>query len=140
MDQFTEIRKENLIKELEFKATRSGGPGGQHVNKVSTRIELRFDINNSVILSEKEKFILTEKLGKSLTAGGYLIIVSQEYKSQYKNKEKAKQKFLQLLQELLKPEVKRKPSRPSIASKEKRLDDKRLKASKKEKRQTPGIE
>ena len=131
---------EQVWNECKFQATPSSGPGGQHVNKVSSRIELRFNIEDSLFLSDEEKNILLDKLGGRLSASGFLIIVSQEERSQYKNKEKAKQKFLHLMEESLKPIIPRKSTKPSKAAKEKRLESKRIKSSKKEQRKPPEME
>ena len=131
---------DKLLNECRFKAMPSSGPGGQHVNKVSTRIELRFNIENSEALSESEKAILIQKLGKSLPASGDLIIVSQEERSQYKNKERAIKKLFLLLEENLKPEKPRQPTKPSKASKEKRLQSKRIRSAAKRKRKPPELE
>lgn len=134
-----QLNIDKLLNECRFKASPSSGPGGQHVNKVSTRIELRFNIENSDVLSQEEKFILFEKLKKNLSASGDIIVVSQEERSQYKNKERAKLKLINLLEDALKPEIPRKPTKPSKASKEKRLVRKRITSIKKEQRKPPEI-
>jgi len=124
-------------RELVFTTSRSSGPGGQHVNKVSTKVELRFHIPNSVLLNDEEKDVLLLKLKNKINSKGELIIVSQDERSQFKNKEKAIEKFYELLQKALTPPKKRKPTKPTQASKEKRLEKKRIIADKKEKRKPP---
>ncbi|MCD4790284.1 MAG: aminoacyl-tRNA hydrolase [Bacteroidales bacterium] len=120
-----------------FTSSRSSGPGGQHVNKVSTKVELRFHIPNSGLLNDEEKDILLIKLKNKINSEGELIIVSQDERSQLKNKEKVIEKFYELLQKALIPPKKRKPTKPTQASKEKRLEKKRIIADKKEKRKPP---
>lgn len=124
-------------RELVFTSSRSSGPGGQHVNKVSTKVELRFHIPNSDLLNDEEKDILLIKLKNKINNEGELIIVSQDERSQLKNKEKVIEKFYELLQKALIPPKKRKPTKPTQASKEKRLEKKRIIADKKEKRKPP---
>ena len=120
--------------ELHFSASRSSGPGGQNVNKVNTKVELRFQIASSLLLSDEEKTILLEKLAKKINSEGELILVSQTERSQMKNKEKVIEKFYSLLTRALTPRKKRKPTKPSQASKEERLEEKRKQAEKKERR------
>ena len=110
------------------------------MNKVNTKVELRFHIPNSELLSEEEKSILLQKLKNKINKDGELIIVSQEDRSQYKNKEIALEKFLDMLKKALTPTKKRKPSRPTRASKEKRLDEKKLISVKKTQRKKPDLE
>lgn len=126
--------------ELQFSASRSSGPGGQHVNKVNTKVELRFNISESPLLTEEEKTILLQKLKNKINKDGELIIVSQEDRSQYKNKEAAIEKFLDMLKKALTPIKKRRPSRPTRASKEKRLEGKKLVSVKKIQRKKPDID
>ncbi len=105
-----------LIKELQFKAIRSSGAGGQHVNKTCSKIELTFDLENSLALSTNEKELLKEKLASKLTKKNQLILFCEETRSQHKNKELAIKRFLRLLKtNLIKPK-KRRPTKPSRAS------------------------
>ncbi len=134
----------NLLKisfesEIVFSASRSSGPGGQNVNKVSTKVELRFNIPNSNLLSDTEKEILLEKLKNKINNEGDLLLVSQEERSQLKNKEKVLEKFYELIEKTLTPPKKRKPTKPSKASVEKRLEEKRKRGDKKEKRKPPKV-
>lgn len=130
-------QKERLISELAFSSTRSGGPGGQHVNKVSTKIELRFRITDSAVLTVEQKSLLFKKLSKKLTLEGELLITSQNTRSQLKNKEDAIAKFLEVLEKALKPRKRRIPTRPSGISIKKRIDDKKRLATKKILRKRP---
>jgi len=121
-------------KELLFNASRSSGPGGQNVDKVSTKVDLRFNIVNSVILTEEEKEILLIRLQKKINTDGFLVIVSQSERTQFKNKEKTIEKFYALISKSLTPVKKRKPTIPDSAAKEKRLEEKKMKAEKKSRR------
>lgn len=120
-----------IEKELVFSYSRSSGPGGQNVNKVNTRVELRFNVGTSSCLGLEEKEILFIKLKSKLSKERELIIISQSERSQLKNRDKAVERFLSLLAKSLTPQKKRKLSSPSISSKEKRLENKRIKSGKK---------
>ena len=120
--------------EFIFTATKSQGPGGQNVNKVNTKIELRFDVLHSEILTDEEKEILLIRLRSKINKEGYLIVVSQSERTQFKNKLKAVEKFYLLICKALTPVKKRKPTFPDILSKEKRLKEKKRKAEKKARR------
>ncbi|HZK08992.1 MAG TPA: alternative ribosome rescue aminoacyl-tRNA hydrolase ArfB [Bacteroidales bacterium] len=127
----------NLDSELTFRASRSSGPGGQNVNKVNTRIELRFNVANSLLLSPELKALLTEKLKNRISADGDLIIAAQESRSQAENKKIATEKFYLLLQKAFAPQKARKRFRLSREHKQKRLDEKQRQAQKKELRKPP---
>jgi ribosome-associated protein len=122
----------DLSSEFTFNTSRSSGAGGQNVNKVNTKVELRFSISNSQILSEGEKSILMEKLASRITTDGELIVVSQDERTQLRNKLNCIEKFYELINKALTPRKKRKPTRPTKASQEKRIDKKRQKSVKKE--------
>ncbi|PTN10396.1 ribosome-associated protein [Mangrovibacterium marinum] len=124
----------DLSPEFVFQASRSSGPGGQNVNKVNSRVELRFDVANSILLSEVQKTILLTKLAGRITSEGILILTSQEDRSQLKNKELVVTRFYQLLREVLKPVRKRRKTRPTRASVEKRLQRKKQKSERKSSR------
>lgn len=111
----------DLEPEITFKASRSGGKGGQNVNKVSTKIELNFDIAASQLLSEDQKALLLSKLGARLTKEGLLQIVAQTERSQLGNKRVALEKFYALLNACFVVRKKRKATRIPKAVKEKRL-------------------
>ncbi len=120
--------------ELSFSTSRSGGPGGQHVNKVNTKVLLEFDVMNSQYLSDEQKARIQEKLGNRITKEGILQITSQDSRSQYANKEDAIEKFIDLLREALKTRPKRRRTRISKAAKQRRLDAKKHKSSIKQNR------
>ena len=130
------LNDRDFSSELHFSASRSSGPGGQNVNKVNTKVELRFDIASSTLLSDEEKILILEKLAKKINSDRELILVSQTERSQIKNKEKVIEKFYILLTRALTPGKKRKPTKPSQASKEERLEEKRKQAEKKERRKS----
>lgn len=125
------LNNRDFSNELKFSASRSGGPGGQNVNKVSTKIELRFNVSISELLTPKEKEIIISKLENKINKEGELVLVSQSERSQLANKEKAIEKFYSLLRKALTPQKKRKATKPSKAAKEKRLESKRIKSEKK---------
>lgn len=134
------IDAEQLIKELRFKAIRSSGAGGQHVNKVSSKIELTFDISNSQSLTEEEKVLLYKNLHNRLTKDKLIIIFSDKSRSQHKNKEIAIERFLDLITKgLIKPK-RRKATKPTKASVKKRLESKKKLSEKKSSRKKPGID
>lgn len=121
----------DLSSEIEFITSRSSGPGGQCVNKVSSKVELRFHIENSELLSEEQKLLIKEKCASKITLEGYLRIVSQADRSQLRNKETCIVKFYDLLEKCFQKKKKRKPTKPSAAAKEKRLEAKKKIALKK---------
>lgn len=120
------IRNRDFSSELIVSASRSSGAGGQNVNKVSTKIELRFHVESSQVLTDSEKAIIIEKVANKISLEGFLIIVSQTERSQLRNKEVALEKFYALLEKALKPKIKRKATKPTRASKEKRLETKKV--------------
>ncbi|MGY6743666.1 MAG: alternative ribosome rescue aminoacyl-tRNA hydrolase ArfB [Cecembia sp.] len=128
------IKEEILVSELEFKASRSSGPGGQHVNKTNTRITLVFNIPNSMVLDEEDKSILMDKLANKLDTAGNLIIHSQEKRSQIQNKEIAINKFYDLLRKAFQKKKIRKATKPGKAAIEQRIKDKKAHAQKKKER------
>lgn len=133
------IDKIALKTELKFRTSRSSGPGGQSVNKVSTKVELLFDVWNSNVLLEEQKEIITSKLKNRINTDGIFYISSDETRSQLKNKELVIERFITLLEDALKPIKKRKPTKPSKASKEKRLKTKKIKSDKKDLRKPPEV-
>jgi ribosome-associated protein len=128
------INGRDFTPELIFSASRSSGPGGQNVNKVSTKVELRFHVMNSSLLSQEEKVLLTEKLLSRINREGELVLVSQSERTQLKNRETVLEKFYSLIRKALTPRKKRKPTKPSPEAREKRLENKRIRAAKKEQR------
>jgi ribosome-associated protein len=128
------FNKADLQKETFYKASRSGGKGGQNVNKVSSKVELLFSINNSILLNDEEKELLNEKLQTRFNKDSFVQIICDEERSQYLNKEKALERLSSLLTKALhKPKI-RKITKVSKAAKAARLEKKRLNAVKKESR------
>ena len=130
---------ENILKELKFKAIRSSGSGGQHVNKVSTKVELQFNVVASSLLTEDEKIIIQEKLKNRLTRDGVLILQCGESRSQHKNKALVIDRFFEVILKALKIEIERKPTKIPRQVKIKRLKQKRQHSDKKENRKPPEI-
>lgn len=114
----------DILKEVRFKASLSGGKGGQNVNKVSTKVELYWTPGESKLLDEEVKQVLMNKLSTKLSTEGELRIVCEEERSQLKNKEKAISKFYDLLSSCFKVQKKRKATKPNYTSVVKRLDSK----------------
>ncbi len=129
--------KEKILRELQFRAVRSGGPGGQHVNKVSSKVQLSFDIENSLGLNDFEKNRLRFTMGRHISKDDWLKLSSDSSRSQHKNKELVTQRFFQLLKKALKAPKKRKPTKPSKNSIEKRLNAKKKLSDKKANRKKP---
>ena len=125
------VDTDKILNELQFKAVRSSGAGGQHVNKVSSKVLLLFDVENSLGLSYPEKERLLLKLQHRLTKDNQLHLQCDEARSQHKNKALVIKRFFQLVKKALQPTKKRKPTKPSKAVKEKRLLAKKKKAEKK---------
>lgn len=121
----------DFLPELSFSFSRSGGPGGQNVNKVSTRVELRFQVDRSILLSSEEKDLLRINLKNRINAEGELIMVSQSERSQPENKEKVIERFYALLAKALTVAKKRVPTRPGRGAREKRLQEKKMQSEKK---------
>jgi ribosome-associated protein len=121
----TALPLKDLQSELSFKTSRSGGAGGQNVNKVSTKVEINFDIAASNILTSEQKTLLLEKLGSQLTKEGMLQIISQTERTQLGNKTKAIEKFYKILEKAFFVPKKRKPTKPSKSAKERRLISKK---------------
>ena len=127
----------DIVKELKFKAIKSSGAGGQHVNKVSSKVELQFDVNNSNYLTSEEKEILLKKLQSKLSKNSILILQCDKSRSQHKNKEIVIKRFLELITKGLKVPKKRKLTKPSKSSIQKRLEKKKKQAYKKAYRRKP---
>ena len=128
------LQNRDFFNEFNFITSRSGGAGGQHVNKVSSKVELRFHIDNSSLLSPEEKEILKQKLANKINNEGFLQIVSQAERSQLLNKQLVITKFYQLLEKALTPVKRRKATKPTKASIQARLQEKKKLAGKKSER------
>jgi ribosome-associated protein len=126
--------KERLQAESIIQAVRSSGKGGQNVNKVSTKVELLFNVSLSVIFSEEQKLVLLRKLQNKINSEGYIRIISQKTRSQLKNKEDAIGKLYNMLSNALIPEKKRVKTKPSQSSKLNRLESKKKHSLKKQTR------
>jgi ribosome-associated protein len=137
MNPTQSIRERNLESECTFTASRSSGPGGQNVNKVNTKIDLRFHISGSALLTQDEKEKLLERLKNRVTEEGLIIISSQQSRSQLKNKKLAIEKFYQMLEDALEEPPERKPVKMPASLKAKRLEEKKQKSEKKALRKPP---
>lgn len=131
---------EKLKSEITLKAIRSSGSGGQNVNKVSTKVELQFDLVNSIELNNDEKELLKENLSTRLTKNDILILQCDESRSQFKNKQLVIQRFLTLITEALVIPKERVPTKTPKAVKRKRLKVKKQNSEKKANRKRPDIE
>lgn len=124
----------DLHKEVKYRTSRSGGAGGQNVNKVSSKVELIFDVEKSLQFTEEQKDIIFLKLANRIDNERLLHLQCDETRSQFKNKEIVFERFLNLIKAALKPIKKRKPSKPSKSSIIKRLDSKKKLSDKKDSR------
>lgn len=129
--------KNLLFTELSFKAVRSGGAGGQHVNKVSTKIELTFDVENSNGLTYFEKQRLYRSIPNKISKENLLSLQCDESRSQHQNKEAAIKRFFKTIEEGLKVKKVRRKTRPTRSSVQKRLDSKKSHSQKKINRRKP---
>ncbi len=116
------------LSELVYTASRSSGPGGQHVNTSDTRIQLRWNVKESVALDDAEQALVLKVLASRLTEAGDLILASDSHRSQRRNREDVTQRLAVMVREALIPPKPRKKTKPSRASRERRLDEKRKKA------------
>ena len=133
------MNKEALFQECDFKAVRSSGPGGQHVNKTSTKVMLHWSLKDSNVFSEKEKERLFKRLKSKLTSDDQLVLSYDQSRSQNKNKDEVFKNLVRLLENgLLKPK-RRKRTKPTLASKKRRLDSKKRNAEKKANRKPPSF-
>ncbi|HEX8246065.1 MAG TPA: alternative ribosome rescue aminoacyl-tRNA hydrolase ArfB [Longimicrobium sp.] len=122
--------------ELGYRATRSGGPGGQHVNTSSTRVELAWDVGASPSLSDEQRARLREKLANRINAEGVLLLAASEHRSQHQNKEAVTGRFVELVRQALVVPKARKKTRPSRAAREERLRAKKHRSEVKRRRRT----
>ena len=124
--------------ELEAKATRAGGPGGQHVNTSSTRIELRWNVRASRALDDATRERLLARLAQRLDGEGAVRVVASEFRSQRQNREAAEARLAEMVRKALVIPKTRRPTKPSRAAKAKRLDEKRRQSEKKQQRRRDG--
>ena len=134
------MNTEILISELTFKAVRSSGPGGQHVNKTASKVEVSFDLETSEALSETEKERLRIKIPTKISSEGIIMLQCGETRSQHRNKALVIERLIELLQQNLKVAKPRKKTKPSKGAIEKRLKTKKENALKKSTRRPPKIE
>ena len=125
------------MSEIEFRTSRSSGPGGQNVNKLETRVELLYDVERSSSLTDEQRDLLFSRLKSNIDKEGVLRVVSQESRSQWKNKQEAIKKFVHLLRDALKPRKIRRKTTATPLSREKRLMEKKLVSEKKRMRRSP---
>jgi ribosome-associated protein len=111
--------------EIQLRATRSGGPGGQHVNTSSTRIQLAWDVAASPSLSQRRRQLILDRLSNRIDQEGVLRLDVDTHRSQHRNREEAYDRLVELLADALRPRKKRKPTRPTRASRERRLEEKK---------------
>jgi len=134
------VNHTEIIKELNFKAIRSSGAGGQHVNKTSSKVELTFDLENSFSLSDKEKELLKMKLSSKLTKDNLLILFCDESRSQHRNKDLIIKRFLGILKLNLIQPKKRRSTKPSKTSIKRKAENKKRVSIKKALRKKPKID
>lgn len=126
------------MSELSFRFARSSGPGGQHVQRTETKVELLFDLANSPSLNAAQRELAQSRLAGRLDGDGVLHLTSQAGRSQLENRLDVTERFQRLLAGALKPSKRRKPTRPSAAARRRRMDAKRQRAETKQRRQSPG--
>lgn len=131
------IDHEAITTELTYKAVRSSGSGGQHVNKVSTKVELHFNILESLYLNDYQRTRLLDKLSNRINNSGILVMSCGETRSQLKNKTIVTKRFFQIIENSLKKQKKRKPTTVPRSVKKKRLTSKRKHSDKKAQRKPP---
>jgi ribosome-associated protein len=131
-----EIPREELVA----RATRSSGAGGQHVNKTSSRIQLSWNVTTSAALDDTQRERLLDKLSSRLTADGTLTVSVSDTRSQHRNREIAEERLGEVVRAALVVPKKRKPTKPSRAAKEKRLDEKKLRSRKKKDRRSADLD
>ncbi len=131
------MNTELLLHEVTYKATRSSGPGGQHVNKTSTRVELYWNLEESQAVNETERALLRTALESRINREGQMMLSASRTRSQLKNKREVTDKFIKLLERKVQPPTIRKKTRTPASVKRKRLKNKRFTSEKKANRQRP---
>jgi ribosome-associated protein len=119
---------------------QSSGPGGQNVNKVATAVQLRFDVASSAVLSEPVKQRLRTLAGRRMTADGVLVIDARRFRTQERNRADARERLIQMIRRATLPARKRIPTRPTLAAKRRRLDEKKIRSTTKRSRSRPMAE
>jgi ribosome-associated protein len=133
------ITAEMLSPELVFTTSRSGGPGGQNVNKVNSKVTLQFDVANSTVLTPEEKTTISEKLSSKINREGILILTAQEKRSQLENKETVISKFDRLIEKAFERRKARKATKPTKSSVQERIKKKKVASEKKKWRRKPDL-
>ena len=128
------------LSELKFRFTQSSGPGGQHVNRAATQVELLFDVARSPRLNEAQRQRILQALDRFIDSGGILHLTSQSTRSQLHNRQDVSERFQALLRQALKPRKKRRTTKPTAASREQRLDKKKRRGAMKRSRRSPTVE
>jgi ribosome-associated protein len=126
-----QLNDRDFEKEMQFQTSRSGGAGGQNVNKVASKVELRFHVEESELLTDEEKSLVHSKLANRINNDGYLQVICQDERSQLQNKELCIQRFYELLRQALVKQKKRRATRPTRSSVKQRLESKKRQAQKK---------
>jgi ribosome-associated protein len=124
-----------LGKEILFSTSRSSGPGGQNVNKVNTKVTLKFDVPQSEVLTEEEKEVICKKLASRMTNEGVIVLTSQDKRSQLQNKEEVVAKFNKLIAKAFEKKKVRKATKPSKGAVQNRIKEKKQRSEKKQWRQ-----
>ena len=133
------MNQEVLLSELQLKAVRSSGAGGQNVNKVASKVELTFSLDDSLGLSDEEKYLLKQTIASRLTKDNFLLLQCDESRSQHKNKTLVIERFFKVIEEGLVVPKQRKPTKVPKQVKIKRLKTKRIASEKKANRKPPEI-
>jgi ribosome-associated protein len=133
-----ELKEREFTSEFIYSTSKSSGPGGQNVNKVNTKVELRFSIISTLLFSEMEKELIYKKLKNKINTEGEIVLVSQTERSQLQNKTAVTEKFFELVSRSLTIPEKRLATKPSYSSKMKRLEAKRIRGEVKKMRKEPG--
>src|SRR3990172_6978332 len=128
------------LSELKFRSTQGGGPGGQHVNRVATQVELLFDVARSPSLNEAQRQRILQALDRFIDSGGILHLTSQSTRRQLRNRQDVSERFQALFRQALKPRNKRRATKPSAASREQRLEKKKHRGAVKRSRRTSTVE
>lgn len=126
--------------EISYRASRSGGPGGQHVNTSSTRVELVWDVESSAVLTEEQRDRLREKLATRISGEGLLAVSDSTSRSQHRNRQEVTERFAELVREALEVPKPRRKTRPPRAAAEERLREKKLRSEAKRLRRDPGFD
>jgi ribosome-associated protein len=126
--------------EIQESFIAASGPGGQNVNKVATAVQLRFDMANSPAMSDDVKMRLARIAGRRLTNDGVIVLVAQKFRSQERNREDALERLIQMIQEAAVPPIPRRPTKPTLGSKKRRLESKTRRGAVKQLRSGPAEE